>query len=146
MPSAFHFATPVEFDENETEVEVYDQDGSVFAAFVASHPPIHPSFEYKIEFAGKMVIISGDTLITDQLWEHSQSADLVVIDTMNYDLVEAMESAFRSIGNDRNASIFYDIREYHPDVDDIATYATEAQVARLALTHYAPSTQTTSQI
>lgn len=67
------------------------------------------------------------------------------MDAMNYALVESMENAFRSIGNDRNATIFYDIREYHPDVAGIAAYATEAGVARLALTHYAPSMQSRAQ-
>jgi ribonuclease Z len=146
MPSEYHFATPVEFDADETEVVVYDQDGVVVTAFAVSHPPIEPVFGYKIEFAGKKVIISGDTLITDGLREHSESADLVVMDTMNYELVEAMEKVFRSLGNERNATIFYDIREYHPNVRDIAAFATEAQVARLALTHYAPSVQSKAQL
>ena len=146
MPSEFHFATPVEFDENETEVLVYEQGGVLVTAFAVSHPPVEPVFGYKIEFAGKKVIISGDTLITDGLREHSESADLVVMDTMNYDFVEALENAYRSIGNDRMATIFYDIREYHPDVHDIARFATEAHVARLALTHYAPSVPTQAQL
>ena len=146
MPSEFHFATPVEFDENETEVLVYEQDGVLVTAFAVSHPPVEPVFGYKIEFAGKKVIISGDTLITDGLREHSESADLVVMDTMNYDFVEALENAYRSIGNDRMATIFYDIREYHPDVHDIAQFATEQNVARLALTHYAPSVPTQAQL
>jgi hypothetical protein len=111
-----------------------------------AHPPIQPNFGYKIEFAGRKIIISGDTLITDELREHSRSADLVVIDVMNYDMVEVMENAFRSAGNERNAKIFYDIRESHPDVDDIAVFATEAQVARLALTHYAPSVKEGAQM
>jgi len=146
MPSEFHFATPVEFDENETEVLVYEQDGVLVTAFAVSHPPVEPVFGYKIEFAGKKVIISGDTLITDSLREHSKSADLVVMDTMNYDFVEALEKAYRSVGDDRMATIFYDIREYHPDVHDIARFATEQNVARLALTHYAPSVPTQAQL
>ena len=146
MPSAFHFATPVEFDEKETEVVVYDRDGVVVTAFVVSHPPVHPAFGYKIEFAGKKVIISGDALITDELREHSASADLVVMDTMNYDLIESIENTYRSIGNDRLATIFHDIREYHPDVEDIANFATEQRVVRLALTHYAPSAQSKVQL
>jgi len=146
MPSEFHFATPVEFDASAAKVTVYEQDGVVVTAFAVSHPPVEPSFGYKIEFAGKKVIISGDTVTTDSLREHSESADLVVMDTMSYDLVEALEDAFRSVGNDRMATIFYDIREYHPDVHDIAQFATEAHVARLALTHYAPSAPTQAQL
>lgn len=146
MPSRFHFAIPVEFDENEAEVVVYDQDGVVVTAFVVSHPSVHPAFGYKIEFAGKKIVISGDTLITDGLRKNSQSADLVVMDTMNYDFVETLEDALQSAGNDRMAAIFYDIREDHPDVKDIANFAAEQQVARLALTHYAPSAQSGLQM
>jgi hypothetical protein len=40
MPSEFHFATPVEFDANETEVVVFDQGGVVVTAFAVSHPPV----------------------------------------------------------------------------------------------------------
>jgi hypothetical protein len=76
MPSAFHFATPV-------------------------------------EFAGTKVINSGDTLITEELKRNSQDADPVVMDVMKYALVETMENAFRALGNERDATIFYDIREYH---------------------------------
>lgn len=68
------------------------------------------------------------------------------MDTMNYTLVEAMENAFRSIGNDRVAKIFYDIREYAPDVTDIVDLATEQQVVRLSLTHYVPSAQSRLQM
>ncbi len=107
MPTAFHFATPV-------------------------------------EFAGKKVIISGDTLITEELKRNFQGADLVVMDVMNYALVETMENAFRALGNERNATIFNGIREYHPDVTGIGIFATEQDVARLALTHYAPSAQSRS--
>ena len=39
MPPEFHFATPAAFDENETEVVVYDQDGAATTAFAVSHPP-----------------------------------------------------------------------------------------------------------
>jgi ribonuclease BN (tRNA processing enzyme) len=35
--------------------------------------------------------------------------------------------------------IMYDIKEYHPDVHDVAQMAEEQNVERLALTHYAPS-------
>jgi len=146
MPSEFHFATAVEFDANETEVVVYERDGVVVTAFAVSHPPVEPAFGYTIEFAGRKVIVSGDTVITDGLRQQAEGADLVVMDTMNHDLVESLENVFRSIGDDRNATIFYDIREYHPDVHDIAAFATEARVARLALTHYAPSVQGERQL
>lgn len=139
MSSEFHFATPSEFSEDEMVVEVYRNDGVVVTAFRVAHPPVEPVFGYTVEFAGKKIVISGDTLITSELRNQSRGADLVVMDTMNYELVEIMEKTFREIGNELNAAIFHDIREYHPDVNDIGIMAEEEGVLRLALTHLSPS-------
>ena len=139
MPSEYHFATASEFDADEEVVEVYRRDGVVVTAFRVAHPPIEPVFGYTIEFAGHKVVISSDTLITDELRNQSRNADLLVMDTMNYELVELMENTFRDMGNERNAIIFYDIREYHADVNDIGMMAAEEGVKRMALTHFAPT-------
>ena len=85
------------------------------------------------------MVISSDTLITPELRNQSRNADLLVMDVMNYELVELMENTFREVGDERNAIIFYDIREYHPDVNDIGIMAEEEGVKRMALTHFAPT-------
>mgnify|MGYP006284781639 CR=1 FL=1 len=139
MPSEFHFATASEFGADETVVEVYQNNGVVVTAFRVAHPPVEPVFGYTIEFAGKKVVISSDTLITEELRNQSRGADLLVMDVMNYELVELMENTFREIGDERNAVIFYDIREYHPDVNDIGVMAEVEGVKRMALTHFAPT-------
>ena len=139
MPSEFHFARASEFSAEEAVVEVYRQHGVVVTAFRVSHPPVEPVFGYTIEYDNHKVVISSDTLITDELRRQSQDADLLVMDVMNYELVELMEDTFREIGNERNAIIFYDIREYHPDVHDIGMMAEEQGVQRMALTHFAPT-------
>jgi ribonuclease Z len=139
MPLEYQFAAASEFDANAEEVVVYEKDGVVVTAFMVSHPPIEPVFGYVVEFAGRKVVISGDTLVTDALARYSESADLLVMDVMNYELVTLMENTFREIGEDDNAAIMYDIREYHPDVHDVATMVQDQNVKRVALTHYAPS-------
>jgi ribonuclease Z len=139
MPLAYQFATANEFDADSDEVVVYDRDGVVVTAFKVSHPPIEPVFGYVIEYAGKKVVISGDTLVTAELASHSNSADLLVMDTMNYDLVTLMEDTFRELGDDDVAKIMNDIKEYHPDVKDVAEMVQNENVKRVALTHYAPA-------
>lgn len=139
MPLEYQFATASEFDANSDEVVVYEKDGVVVTAFKVLHPPIEPVFGYVIEFAGKKVVISGDTLVTDALARYSNGADLLVMDIMNYDLVTLMEDTFREIGDDELATIMYDIREYHPDVYDVAEMVQNQDVKRVALTHYAPA-------
>jgi ribonuclease Z len=139
MPLEYQFATASEFDANLDEVILYREDGVVVTAFKNSHPPIEPSFGYVVEYSGKKVVISGDTLVTDELAEFSKVADVLVMDIMNYELVTLMEETFFDIGNDELGQIMYDIKEYHPDVHDVAKMAEEQNVKRLALTHYAPS-------
>lgn len=78
-------------------------------------------------------------MVTEALARYSESADLLVMDVMNYDLIGLMENAFRGIGNDELATIMYDIREYHTDVNNVALMAQNQEVKRLAFTHYAPS-------
>ncbi|MFW6263100.1 MAG: MBL fold metallo-hydrolase [Thermotogota bacterium] len=139
MPLEYQFATAQEFDSELKEVVVYEKDGVVVTAFQNSHPPIEPTFGYVIEYDGRKVVISGDTLVTDDLTRLSKDADLLVMDIMNYELVTLMEETFRKIGDDQVATIMYDIREYHPDVADVASMAEKQNVKRMALTHYAPA-------
>lgn len=146
MPLEYQFAAAAEFDANADEVVVYEKDGVVVTAFKVAHPPIEPVFGYVIEFAGKKVVISGDTLITDDLTRHSNSADLLVMDIMNYELVTLMENTFREIGDDELATIMNDIKEYHPDVHDVAEMAQNENVKRVALMHYAPAAPVKSML
>ena len=139
MPLEYQFATASEFDAELDEVVVYEEDGVVVTAFKVSHPPIEPAFGYMIEYKGKKVVISGDTLANEELAAKSNGADLLVMDVMNYELVTLMENTFREIGEDELAQIMYDIQEYHPDVNDVAKMAQEENVQRMALTHYAPA-------
>ncbi|MGB0383509.1 MAG: hypothetical protein ACPGWR_01685 [Ardenticatenaceae bacterium] len=62
---------------DESAVVIYEQDGVTVKAFRVSHEPIDPAVGYRIEFAGKVVVISGDTVRTTSLLEQSQNADLL---------------------------------------------------------------------
>ena len=102
---------------------------------------VEPSVGYRIEYAGKVVVLSGDTVRTTSLLEHSRSADLLVAEAMNKELVEAMENVYREIGDTDRATLLFDIRDYHMDVSDVGALAQEANVQRLALNHLAPKPQ-----
>lgn len=139
MPLEYQFATAQEFDSALEEVVVYEKEGVVVTAFRNAHPPIEPTFGYVVAYEGKKIVISGDTLITEALAHYSNAADLVVLDIMNYELVTLMEETFEDIGDDERAKIMHDIKEYHPDVEDVARMAQDQNVKKLTLTHYAPS-------
>lgn len=147
MPPEWAAAEPIEFvsPADDSALVIYEQDGVTVKAFRVSHPPIEPSVGYRIEYAGKVIVISGDTLRTTSLLEQSRNADLLVAETMNMEVIEEMENAFREIGQTNQAIIFFDIREYHMSVTDVGALAQEANVKRLALNHLAPKPQSDTQ-
>lgn len=143
MPPEWVDSEPVEFaqPEGDSAPVVYDRDGVVVKAFRANHEPVDPAVGYRIEFEDNVVVISGDTLRTTALLEHSQNADLLVAEAMNKDVVQAMERAAEEMGDTVNATLLFDIQDYHMDIREVGVLATEANVQRLALNHLAPKPQ-----
>ncbi len=140
MPSEFAGAAAKSFaaDENGEPVTVYDQQGVVIKAFAVNHAPVHPAVGYRVEFGGKVVVISGDTTATASLATQSRDADLLVAEAMNKATVSQMQKANEQLGNDAIAQILHDIQSYHTDVEQLGQLAEAARVKRLALTHLVP--------
>lgn len=58
---------------------VFDEDGLVVTAFESNHgDKIKPNFGYKIEYAGRTFVISGDTKKDDRVAQVAEGADLLV--------------------------------------------------------------------
>lgn len=134
---SIEFAPPID----DSAIVIYEQDGVTVKAFRVNHAPVEPSVGYRIEYAGKVVVLSGDTVRTTSLLEHSRNADLLVSEVMNKGAVEAMENVYREIGDTDRATLLFDIRDYHMDVSEVGALAQEANVQRLALNHLAPKPQ-----
>jgi ribonuclease Z len=141
MPPQWARAQAMEFqaDEGDLPAVDYEQDGVRVTAFVARHPPIRPNVGYRIEYAGKTVVLSGDTVATDTLLEQSRGADLLISDVMAMDVIRQMQSASERLGNESAAHIMHDICDYHIGTEELGTLGQQAQVKRLALTHLSPS-------
>ena len=57
---------------------VYDKDGVKITAFEVDHAPVKPAFGYRIDYAGRSVVLSGDTRISENLIKHAQGVDLLI--------------------------------------------------------------------
>lgn len=147
MPPEWSPSEPIEFapPTDDSAVVIYEQDGVTVKAFRVNHAPVEPSVGYRIEYAGVVVVLSGDTVRTSSLLEHSRNADLLVAEAMNKSVVEIIEDVFREIGDTDQATLLFDIRDYHMDVSDVGALAEEANVKRLALNHLAPKPQSGRQ-
>ena len=143
MPPEWVDSEPVEFapPEDDSAPVVYEQDGVVVKAFRANHEPVEPSVGYRIEFEDKVIVLSGDTLRTTALLQHSQNGDLLVAEAMNQEIVQVRQRATEEIGDTVNAKLLFDIQDYHMDISEVGVLAKEANVQRLALNHLAPKPQ-----
>ena len=118
---------------------IIDQDGLRVTAFEVSHPPIEPAFGYRLDYGGRSVVISGDSLVTDKIVEISNGADVVLHDAMSLQLVRGAAGMARTTGNTRLATVMQDIQDYHATTEDLNRLSSEAEIGQLALYHLVPA-------
>lgn len=118
---------------------VMEQDGVKVTAFAVDHDPVDPAFGYRFDFAGRSVVISGDTVRSASLIEAAKGADLLFHDAMAQPVVRMLQAARAQIPGDRLAKILADIQTYHAPVSDLAAVAKEAEVSKLVLYHLVPA-------
>jgi ribonuclease Z len=64
--------------EDITEGFVHENSGVKITAFEVDHTPVKPAFGYRIDHAGRSVVLSGDTRISENLIRHAQNVDLLI--------------------------------------------------------------------
>ncbi len=113
-------------------------DGLRVTAFPVDHHPVAPALGFRFDYAGRSLVISGDTVYAPPLVEASQGADLLIHDALGRELLKLVENAAGEAGLDRRRKIMADIWDYHATPQEAARAATEAGVGALALTHIVP--------
>ena len=69
--------TPTEFPE--AGGAVFEQSGVRVTAFAVNHGPlIRPAVGYRVDHAGRSVLLSGDTQYDDRVIEHGRGVDLLI--------------------------------------------------------------------
>lgn len=56
----------------------YERGGVKVTAFEVDHAPVKPALGYRIDYAGRSVVLSGDTRLSHNLIRHAQGVDLLV--------------------------------------------------------------------
>ena len=107
-------------------------------AFAVDHAPVLPAVGYRIQYKGRTVVISGDTVRSQAVRDAAQGADLLVHDAMAPHLVRVIERAAEKLGRSTLRQLMADITDYHATATDAATTAQQAGVSYLLLTHIAP--------
>jgi ribonuclease Z len=97
-------------------------------AYQTDHSPVFPTLGYRIEQAGGVVAIAGDTVPCAGLDALCKDADIYVQTVIRDDLVKRVP-----------LQRLQDILDYHSTVEQAAQTAERAGVRTLMLTHYVPN-------
>jgi ribonuclease Z len=117
---------------------IYDKEGVKVTAFNVNHAPVYPAVGYKFEYKGRSIVVSGDTVYTENLVEQSRGADLLICEALNQELVNIINQNAGLIGSATVARITEDIPKYHISPEQAAKVAAKADVRYLVLTHIIP--------
>jgi len=116
---------------------VFQKNGLSAYAFLVDHRPIAPAYGYRIEYRGRIVVVSGDTSYSENLVRHSTGADLLLHDAMLKNFI-TMAANSMAKAQPRTAGMLRDILTYHASAEDAAKAAEAAHVETLVLTHLVP--------
>jgi len=131
-------AHPIELTEDASSRVVYDEDGLKIMAFLVEHEPISPAIGYRIDYGGRSVVVSGDTIRSANLEAASQGVDVLVHEVLSEALIGGAAQALASAGNERTATMLRDTLDYHTFPADVHALAADAKVELLVLSHLVP--------
>ncbi len=132
---AVMFAAPVD-DER---VVVFERDGLIVTAVTVAHPPIIPAVAYRVDYRGRSVVISGDTVKSSTLTALASGADLLVHEALAPHLVDVMTAGAEAAAMPHMAQITRDIHDYHTTPVAAAEVASAAGVDHLLYYHIVPA-------
>jgi ribonuclease Z len=107
---------------------VLDEQGVRVMVAPTDHRPVHPTNAYRIEHAGRAVVLAGDTVPCEGLDRLCAGADALVHTVIREDLIL-----------DIPLQRLRDVCDYHSSVEKAAQSAARAKVGTLVLTHYVPA-------
>ncbi|MFK7919873.1 MAG: MBL fold metallo-hydrolase [Ilumatobacter sp.] len=120
----------IAFDSTDAGGVVWESGGVTVRAREVRHEPVCPAVGYRIETDDGAVVISGDTLVCDEVAELAQGARVLVYEAMLFEFIQAQPEPAHFI------------MDYHADTRLLGAQAAELGVEMLVLTHLIPEPTT----
>lgn len=118
---------------------VYERNGVKIAVVRVNHAPIAPAYGYRIDYKGRSIAISGDTIYSPEFVAAAQGADVMFHEALNPRMVRQLQAKLAERGRTDTAKIMGDIENYHTSPEDAARAASNAHAKALVLYHLVPS-------
>ena len=117
---------------------LYEREGLRVLVFAVDHAPVAPAVGYRFEYAGRSVVVSGDTARSSSLERAAQDVDLLVHDGLAAHMVALMQQRASQVGLANLAKIASDIPDYHATPVAAAELAQAAGAKHLLFYHIVP--------
>lgn len=127
----------VEITERDEGVVFEDGDLRV-SAFLVDHRPVEPAVGYRIEWRGRVLVISGDTRPVPATVEAARGADVLIHDAYNAAWLREIAGQHPEL-----AIQVTNPAKYHTTTLEAAQIAQDAGVRHLVLTHHIPAPRRT---
>lgn len=134
-------AMPISIPDGTPSAVVFERNGVVVRAFPVDHGHIKPAYGFRVEYAGRSVVISGDTVASTLVEQAAKDCDLLVHEAVNVQMMENAILALEETGHHGDAFRARGVINYHADTLAVARLAEAAGVGRLVLSHIIPASE-----
>ena len=115
---------------------IYDIDGVKVTAINVNHAPVYPAVGYRFDYKERSLVISGDTVYTENLVNQSKNTDVLICEALNQELVNIVNENLAVATTAKK--ITKDILTYHITPEQAAEIASRSNISYLVLTHIIP--------
>jgi ribonuclease Z len=131
-------AMTIELPEDGSAVTVLDEGGLQIRAALVDHAPVVPAVAYRFDYAGRSVVVSGDTVASANLARLAKGADLLVHEVLVGEVMKIISEAAYANDRPRIGKIATDVIDYHTSPGDAVELAKQAQVDTIVFSHRVP--------
>ncbi|MEM1435030.1 MAG: MBL fold metallo-hydrolase [Pseudomonadota bacterium] len=136
LPPAAGPMTPVTIPQSGT---AWQDDALTVTVFSVNHNPIEPAVGYRVDYRGRSVVISGDTIADGRLFEAAAGADLLLHDALSRAMLDTMIEIATENEVPVLPTIMTDVIDYHADSLSLEDRAAAAGIRQLAYYHLVPA-------
>jgi ribonuclease Z len=130
----------VSVDARDVPVDVsFEVSGVKITPFLVDHGPVKPAYGWRIDYAGKSVVFSGDTRYSENLIAHAKGCDVLVHEVVSPE-VERRASVMR------DPAVTQRIIDHHTPPEDAGRVFTAVRPKLAVYSHIVPSPTTAKDL
>jgi ribonuclease Z len=130
----------VAVDAHDVPVDVpFEVSGVKITPFLVDHGPVKPAYGWRIDYAGKSAVLSGDTRYSENLITHAKGCDVLVHEVLSPEVEHRMSAM-------RDPAITQRIIDHHTSPEDAGRVFTAVKPKLAVYSHIAPSVTTAKDL